>query len=61
MVKYDETSYSFKYYDKNGKHRLIDKITYEEAAKIICDLKLSIDFMCDMTISHALYVAMRKL
>ena len=61
MVKYDETSYSFKYYDENGEHRLIDKITYEEAAKIICDLKLSTDFMCDMTISHALYVAMRKL
>ena len=61
MVKYDETGGSFKYYDENGEHRLIDKVTYEESAKIICDLKLSPDFMCDMTISHALYVAMRKL
>lgn len=61
MVKFDEISGSFKYYDENGEHKLIDKVTYEESAKILSDLNLSPDFRCDMTILHALYVAMRKL
>ena len=59
MIKYDLESESFKYYDENGNHKLTDDLTYDDIANIIWDLSLS--FRCDMTISHALYVAVRKL
>lgn len=61
MVKYDETSNSFKYYDESGKHSLIDKVSYEESIKIINDLILCPEFQCDSTVLSVLYMSMRKL
>lgn len=61
MVKCDEEYLCFKYYNENGEHEFIDKSTYDEAAKIISNLMLCPEFQCDTTISHALYMGMRKL
>lgn len=61
MVKCDEDYLSFKYYNENGEHEFIDVPTYKKAAEIISNLILCPEFHCDMTISHSLYIAMRKL
>ena len=61
MVKCDEEYLCFKYYNENGEHEFIDKPTYDEAAKIISNLMLCPELQCDTTISHALYMGMRKL
>lgn len=61
MVKYDRDCKDFKYYNENGEHEFIDNFTYEQAAKIICELMLCQEFKHDTTIGGALYMAMRKL
>ena len=61
MVKCDEDILIFQYFNDNNQHELISKLSYDTAAEIISDLMLCPEFQCDSTISHALYIAMRKL
>lgn len=61
MVKCDEKYLIFKYYNENNEHEFIDKPSYAKAAEIISNLILCPEFQCDSTISHALYMGMRKL
>ena len=61
MVKCDEKYLIFKYYNENNEHELIGNPSYDKAAEIISNLMLCPEFQCDLTISSALYMAMRKL
>ena len=61
MVKCDEKYLCFKYYNEKDEHEFIEKPTYDEAANIISNLILCQEVHCDSTISHALYMGMRKL
>ena len=61
MVKCDEEHLIFKYYNENNEHEFIDRPSCDKAAEIISNLMLCPEFQCDSTISHALYMGMRKL
>lgn len=61
MVKYDNKCFTYKYYNENGEHKLMNNIAYDKAAEVINDLITSKEFICDQTILNSLYMAMRKL
>lgn len=63
MVIYDNDCYTYKYYNENNEHELLDddKLTCIKAAEIIHDLMLCKDFIFDQTILNSLDMAMWKL